>query len=57
MRQEVKDRRLVSVNKLEIRMSDTRSRSFPRTFEKQVSKYRDLLSTVQISVAYNYRRL
>ena len=36
MRQEVKDRRLFSVNKLEIRMSDTRSRSVPRTFEKQV---------------------
>ena len=57
MRQEVKDRRLVSVNKLEIRMSDTRSRSVPRTFEKLVSKYRDLLAKVQISVEYNYRRL
>ena len=57
MRQEVKDRRLVNVNKLEIRMSDIRSCSVPRTFEKLVSKYRDLLAKVQISVEYNYRRL
>ena len=44
-RQEVKDRRLVSVNKLEIRISDI----FPRKLEKMVSKYRFIDNTADIS--------
>ena len=55
-RQEVKDRRLVSVNKLEIRMSDIRSRSFHGRLRSRFPST-DLLTTEQISVEYNYRRL
>ena len=55
-RQEVKDRRLVSVNKLEIRMSDIRSRSFHGSLRSR-SPSTDLLTTEQISVAYNYLRI
>ena len=55
MRQEVKDRWHVSINKLEKRMSDTRSCSFPRTFEKQVSQVQRFIdgnadiSSIQLS--------
>ena len=55
-RQEVKDRRLVSVNKFEIRISDIRSRSFHGRYRRW-SPSTDLLTTQQISVAYNYLRI